>query len=107
MFIKNWRPISLLNVDYKIISKALASRVKKVLPNLISPQKKAYVENRFIGQIGRLIADIIEITGVINKERFLVTLDIENVFDLLDYTFVISALKSLVLVTILLVGSKP
>ena len=94
-------------MDYKIISKALASRVKKVLPNLISPQKKAYVENRFIGQIGRLIADIIEITGVINKERFLVTLDIENVFDLLDYTFVISALKSLVLVTILLVGSKP
>ena len=68
-FIKNWRPISLLNVDYKIISKALASRVNKVLPNLISPQQTAYVENRFIGESGRLIADIIEITDVINKER--------------------------------------
>ena len=33
--IKNWRPTSLLNVNYKIISKALASGVKKVLPNLI------------------------------------------------------------------------
>ena len=43
-FIKNWRPISLLNVDYKIISKALASRLKKVLPNLISPQQTAYVD---------------------------------------------------------------
>ena len=52
-FIKNWRPISLLNVDYKIISKALASRLKKKLPNLISPQQTAYVENRFIGESGR------------------------------------------------------
>ena len=67
-FIKNWRPISLLNVDYKLISKALASRVKKVLSNLISPQQTAYVENKFIGESGRLIADIIEITDVINKE---------------------------------------
>ena len=67
-FIKNWRPISLLNVDYEIITKALASRVKKFLPNLISPQQTTYVENRFIGESGRLIADIIEITDVVNKE---------------------------------------
>ena len=92
-FIKNWPPISLLNMDYKIITKALASRVKKVLPNLISPQQTAYVENRFIGERGRLIADNIEITDVINKEGFLVTMDNEKAFDSLDYTFVISVLK--------------
>ena len=58
-FIKNWRPISLLNIDYKTISRALTSSVKKVLPNLILPQQTTYVENRFIGESGRLIADII------------------------------------------------
>ena len=80
-------------MDYKIISKALASRVKKVLLNLISPQQTAYVENRFIGENGRLIADTIAISDVINKEGFLVTMDIEKAFDSLDHTFVISVFK--------------
>ena len=80
-------------MDYKITSKVLASRLKKVLPNLLSPQQTAYDENRFIGESGRLIADIIEITGILNKERFLVTMDIEKAFDLLDHAFLISVLK--------------
>ena len=80
-------------MDYKIISKALASRLKKVLPNLISPQQTAYVENRFIGESGRLTADKTEITDILNKERFLVAMDIEKAFDLLDHTFLISLLK--------------
>ena len=88
-FIKNWRPISLLNVDYKIISKALVSRVKTVLPNSISPYQTAYVENRFIGENVILIAKIIEITDVLSKEGFLVIMDIDS----LDHTFVFSTLK--------------
>ena len=89
------------------MSKVLSSRVKKVFPNLISPQQAIYVENRFIGESGRLIAEITEITDVINKEGFLVTMDIEKIFESSDHTFVISVLKSLVLVTIFLVGLKP
>ena len=49
-FIKNWRPISLLNVDYKITLKALAERLKKILPVLISHEQqlmlKIYLRNR-------------------------------------------------------------
>ena len=68
-------------MDYKFISKAVASKLKKILPNLILPQQTAYVENRFIDESGRLIADIIKITDSLNKEGFLVTMDIEKAFD--------------------------
>ena len=79
-----------MNVDYKIICKALASRFNKVLPNLILLQQIAYVENRFIGESGRLIADIIETTIILNIEGFLVRMNIEEVFDSLDNTFVLA-----------------
>ena len=84
-----------MNVDYKIISKPLASRLKKVLPNLISPQQTAYVENKCISESGRLIADIIQITDVLSIEGFLVAMDIEKAFDSLDHTSVISVLKKI------------
>ena len=79
-----------MNVDYKIICKALASRFNKVLPNLILLQQIAYVENRFIGESGRLIADIIETIIILNIEGFLVRMNIEEVFDSLDNTFVLA-----------------
>jgi len=34
--LKNWRPISLLNLDYKIATKALSNRLRKVLPQILS-----------------------------------------------------------------------
>ena len=43
--VPNWRSISVLNVDLKIISKALSEKLNKVVPNLISSQKK-HVQNR-------------------------------------------------------------
>ena len=44
--IKNWRPISLLNTDLKIFSKALATKLKSVLLSLITLKQTAYVQNR-------------------------------------------------------------
>ena len=78
-----------MNVDLKIISKALPEKLKKVLPNLISSQQTVYVKNRHIGESGRLISDIIEFAKIRNIEGFLVTMDIENVFDSLYRKFLI------------------
>ena len=83
----------MLNVDIKILSKALAKRLKEVLPCLISAQQTAYVQNRNIGESGRLISDIIEIANTRQMEGFLVTMDLEKAFDSLDHKFLISVLK--------------
>ena len=63
------------------------------MPTLISSQQTVYVKNRFIGEIGRMISDIIEISGCFNITDFLVTMDIEKAFDSLDHNFLISLLK--------------
>ena len=59
-YIKNWRPISLLNVYVKISSKALASRLEKALPEIIHPDQYAYVKGRTIFDAVRTIDDIME-----------------------------------------------
>ena len=45
--LKNWKPISLLNVDLKTPSKAFASRLKTVLPSIISSKQTVYNDKRF------------------------------------------------------------
>ena len=91
--IKNWRPISLLNVDTKIISKTLASKLKQVLPTLISSQQTAYVENRNICESGRLISDILEVCNKRKIGGYFVTMDIEKAFDSLNHKFLLNILK--------------
>ena len=68
----------MLNVDIKILSKALAKKLKEVLPCLISTQQNVYDQNRNIGKSERLISDIIEITNTRQMEGLLVTMDVKK-----------------------------
>jgi ATP-dependent 26S proteasome regulatory subunit len=65
-----------LNVDTKIISKAIATKIKSTLPTLIKSDQTAYVKSRFIGESSRLIADVLELTKNLNIEGIMVTMDI-------------------------------
>ena len=54
----NWRPITLLNTDYKIASKVITKRIEKVLTHLINPDQTGFITGRYIGQNVILINDI-------------------------------------------------
>ena len=91
--ITNWRSISLLNTDMKIIRKVLSTRIKSVLLFLISSNQWSYVENRFISESGRVISDILEIANTLALEGFLVTTDIEKAFDSVNHCFLLQILQ--------------
>ena len=92
-YIKNWRPISLLNVDAKIISKILATRLKKVISQLISSDQTAYVSGRFIGESVRLTSDVLEYMKISELPGYLITIGTEKAFDSVDHTFLVAVLK--------------
>ena len=92
--IENWRPISLINVDAKIISKVIALRLKKVLPNIIHHNQTGYVEDRYIGETIRSIFDIMEFTDGNNIPGIVIFIDFKKAFDFLEWHYLFSCLEA-------------
>ena len=91
--IKNWRPISLLNCDYKIVAKAIANRFKQVIPNIINYDQSGFLKGRFIGENIRLIDGIIKYTAAKNIPGLLLFLDFEKAFDTVEWSFLPKTLQ--------------
>ena len=87
-FIKNWRPISLLNVSYKLLSACIASRIKQVLPSIIHESQKGFMKGRYIGENIRLLYDTILTTEKENIPGLLLMVDFEKAFDSVSWSFI-------------------
>ena len=94
LLLKNWRPISLLNTDYKIMTKAIANRIKKVLPEIIHHNQTGYVEGRYIGDSVRQVLDLFEYMDNENISGLLVCTDFEKAFDYLNWKFMLKTLEN-------------
>ena len=94
LYLKNWRPLTLLNTDYKILAKALANRLTKYLPFIIEDDQTGYISGRFMGCNIRLIEDIISQSSRLNIAGILLTIDFEKAFDSLKWSFIKKALKA-------------
>ena len=91
--LKNWRPISLLNVDYKIISKAITFRLSKVLEHIIHLDQTCSVPGRSIFSNVTLLRDVLDCIQRTDESAILISLDQEKAFDRVNRPFLLKLLQ--------------
>ena len=89
----NYRPLSLLNVDVKIFTKALTNRLKQVLPTIIHPTQTV-IEGRRIDYNVHLLRDLIQLSNTQNLEAAFIFLDQEKAFDRVNHDFLFRTLHA-------------
>ena len=92
--VTNYRPISLLNVDYKILTKILSSRLENVLDQIVHPDQTCSVPGRSIIDNCHLLRDIIEYSNQKNIDGILLSLDQEKAFDRVSHSYLFKVLKA-------------
>jgi hypothetical protein len=93
-YLKNWRPISLLNADYKILAKVLAMRIQQVIPYLINHHQAGCIKNRSTFTNIRSIYDVINYINETKSTGIISFIDYEKAFDTLNWTFLFKSLKA-------------
>ena len=86
-FLNSWRPITLLNVDYKIVSAAISSRLQSVMNSLISSTQTAYISGRYIGENTRLIFDLIAHTESTKTPGMILAADFQAAFETVSWSY--------------------
>ena len=103
--LKNWRPISLLNVNYKICSKVLSLRLSKVLEFIVDPDQTCSVPGRKITSNLHILRDVLDHIDRTNETGILISLDQEKAFDRVNRTFLLNLLSLSVFVHPFVFGS--
>lgn len=93
--LKNWRPISLLNTDYKILSKILANRITPILNETITSNQKCGLPGRRIEEVLYNIQATLETSKTKNSSMCIMITDFEKAFDRVNHSFIYKILKKL------------
>lgn len=92
LLIDNWRPICLLNNDYKIFALVLAKRLKLVLNSFIDETQSGFMTKRHITNNIRLVLDILDYPELIEDNGFILFLDFYKAFDTVEHKFILQSL---------------
>ena len=93
--LKNWRPISLLTVDYKILSKAITNRLKPAMPLIIGEEQSCGVPHRNIHENLMVLRDTIDYVNWENLEAAVISIDQEKAFDRINWEYMFCVMKKM------------
>jgi Reverse transcriptase (RNA-dependent DNA polymerase) len=91
--ISNWRPISLLNCFYKLISRVLTNRIRKHSDKITAIGQKGYSTTRCCQEVAISLLDAVHKLKNTGKNGCIISLDISKAFDSLSHDFMGKALK--------------
>ena len=91
-FLKNLRPITLLENDYKIIEKVIAMRLEEILDDIIHRDQQGFMKNRHISVNIRRIFDLMKYSEEKELETFVLSLDFAKCFDKIEFESMIGAM---------------
>ena len=77
-YIKNWRPIAITNVDYKIIAKLLALRLQSVVDSIVGNNQFGFIPGRNIAQLLRQVDDLFDYIKESRQEGIMLSIDFEK-----------------------------
>ena len=89
----NWRPISLLNTDYKILARVLSQRLQRVIQKIISFDQTGYIKGRSASDNLRLVQDVIDYCNNLEEQGLILFLDFKQAFDCVNHEFLFETLK--------------
>lgn len=92
--LKNYRPITMLNTDLKILAKILANRLKEIMPMIITTNQVYGVKGKDIADTIMSIKDTIRYMRDKKKEGYIISLDFEKAFDRVEHKYLFDVLKS-------------
>ena len=92
-FINNWRPLTLLETLYKLISATLANQLKPTLDKIIGKSHMAYIPGRYIAKCTRNTYDIFTHAKDNNLPGMLLLVDFEKAFDSVNFQFIVTTLE--------------
>ena len=91
----NYRPIALVQVDVKVLSKALTYRLQQVISDLIHPDQKGFVKGRSIHHHVRFLADLQDLVTGRDEEAYALFLDFEKAFDRVNWDYMFKVLDKM------------
>ena len=95
-YIKNWRPITLLNVDYKIYTHVVKNRILKAIPDIICNVQSGFQSGKCTSDNLVLMSLILEhFNNYEDQEGLLIQVDFEKAFDSVEHNFLYNTMEKL------------